>query len=134
MATERVENLTRRDKFWFRHVVGMRYDTPPERIEKVLEAWRAMFAADPRVVTSTPARVRFIALGASSLDVELFAYVRVDDYDAFLAVQEELLLRVLRVATENGVGIAFPSTSVYLEKMAGEADSKQLPRAGFAPD
>jgi MscS family membrane protein len=121
MATERVENLSRRDKFWFRHIVGMRYDTTPEQIEKVLAAWRAMFAADPRVDAAT-ARARFLALAASSLDVELFAYVRVDGFDAFLVVQEEMLLRVLRVAAENGVGIAFPSTSVYLEGTGSETE------------
>jgi MscS family membrane protein len=129
MATERVENLTRRDKFWFRHVAGLRYDTPPDRMEKVLELWRNMFAADPRIDRSS-ARVRLLALNASSLDVELFAYVRVESYDEFLAVQEQLLLRVLRIAAENGVGIAFPSRSLYVE---GTGAAEGRPPAGFTP-
>jgi MscS family membrane protein len=129
MATERVENLSRRDKYWFRHVVGMRYDTTPEQIERALGGWRAMFASDPRVDASS-ARVRFLALSSSSLDAELFAYVRVESFNVFLEVQEQLLIRALRVASEAGVGIAFPSTSVYLEKTGEDAGR---PRVGFTP-
>jgi MscS family membrane protein len=79
-------------------------------------------------VDAPTARVRFLALNASSLDVELFAYVRAESFNEFLAAQEQMLLRILRIAAEAGVGIAFPSTSIYIEHTARE-DAK--PPVGF---
>ena len=70
-----IENLSRRDKFWFHPVVGLVYETTGDQLRRVLEGIRGMLAADPRVDTAD-ARVRFLRLGESSLDLEVFAYVR----------------------------------------------------------
>ena len=56
----------------------------------------------------------FPRLGASSLDVEVFAYVRTETYPDFLAVQEELLLRILEIVEAAGASVAFPTQTVYL--------------------
>jgi MscS family membrane protein len=108
-----IENLSRREKFWFNPTVGLAYTTTPEQLRSVLDGIRGMLAADPRVDTAD-ARVRFRKLGESSLDVEVFAYVRSATFAEFLEVQEELLLSVLRTVSESGTSIAFPSRTVYL--------------------
>ncbi len=108
-----IENLTRRDKFWFHPVVGLAYETTADQLQHVLDGIRGMLATDPRVDTAD-ARVRFLRLGESSLDLEVFAYVRSATYSEFLAVQEELLLRLLEIVAEAGTAIAFPSRTVYL--------------------
>ncbi len=108
-----IENLSRRDKFWFHPVVGLVYGTTAAQMRRVLEGVRQLLAADPRVENET-ARVRFLRLAESSLDVEVFAYVRVGTRPEFLAVQEELLLSVLAIVEEAGTSVAFPSRTVYL--------------------
>ena len=108
-----IENLTARDRFWFHPVVGLSYETRPDQMRRILDELEKMLAADPRVMDET-SRVRFLALGASSLDVEVFAYVRAPTFPEFLAVQQELLLRALDVVEEAGASIAFPSRTVYL--------------------
>jgi MscS family membrane protein len=113
LATMEVENLSRRDKFLFTHVVGLRYETTLEQVERVRTAVRAMLLADPRVEHET-LRVRLIRFGAYSLDVELFAYVKAPDYPAFLGVQEELLTRVMAAVKDAGTGLAFPSQTMYV--------------------
>jgi MscS family membrane protein len=72
----------------------------------------ACWRADPRV--GKEARVRFARLGASSLDVDVHAYVHADSYSGFLAVQEELLLRVLEIVEAAGASVAFPTQTVHL--------------------
>jgi MscS family membrane protein len=72
-----------------------------------------MLAADPRV-NPADARVRFLRLGESSLDVEVFAYVRAATYAEFLGIQEELLVGILKIVADAGTSIAFPSRTVYL--------------------
>ncbi len=108
-----IENLSRRDKFWFHPVVGLAYETTADQLNSVLEGIRGMLAADPRVDTAD-ARVRFLRLGESSLDLEVSAYVRSVTQPEFLAVQEQLLLRLLEIVAEAGTAIAFPSRTVYL--------------------
>ena len=108
-----IENLSRRDKFWFHPIVGLSYETTADQLRAVRDGVRDMLAADPRV-DPADARVRFLRLGESSLDVEVFAYVRAATYAEFLGVQEELLLGILRIVADAGTSVAFPSRTVYL--------------------
>jgi MscS family membrane protein len=108
-----IENLSRRDKFWFHPVVGLVYETTPDQLRAVRDGVRDMLAADPRV-DPADARVRFLRMGESSLDVEVFAYVRTATYAEFLGVQEELLLGILKIVDDAGTSVAFPSRTVYL--------------------
>ena len=115
VMTGQIENLTRRDKFWFHPVVGLAYATTAAQMRRVLEGVRQLLAADPRVETEG-SRARFIRLGESSLDVEVFAYVRSETQAEFLSVQEELLLRILELVEAAGTSVAFPSRTLYLHQ------------------
>jgi len=52
--------------------------------------------------------VRFIGVGAYSLDVEVVAYVTTPDYDEFLEIQQELLLQILQAVEKAGTALAVP--------------------------
>ncbi|HEY1434947.1 MAG TPA: mechanosensitive ion channel family protein, partial [Thermoanaerobaculia bacterium] len=106
-----IENLTRRDKFWFHPTVGLDYDTTAAQMRQILENIRNLMAADPRVETEG-SRARFVRLAASSLDIDVFGYVRADGYAEFLGVQEELLLRILEFVDQAGASVAFPTQTV----------------------
>ena len=69
-----IENFSRRDKFWFHPLLTLRYETTPDQIRFLLVELRALLYAHPKVDPS-PARVRFLGLGADALNVEIFAYV-----------------------------------------------------------
>ena len=108
-----IENLTRRDKYWFHPTVGLDYETTPAQMRQVLESIRNLMAADPRVETEG-SRARFVRLGASSLDIDVYAYVRAESYAEFLGVQEELLLRILDFVDQAGASVAFPTQTVHV--------------------
>jgi MscS family membrane protein len=59
-------------------------------------------------------RVRFLRLGAYSLDVEVVAYVLARDWDHFLEVQEQLLFAVTDLVSRVGAEMAFPSQTMYM--------------------
>jgi MscS family membrane protein len=114
LATMEVENLSRRDKFLFQHIVGLRYETTPGQLERVATDIRESLTTDTRVENET-LRVRLARFGAYSLDVEVFAYVRAADYPSFLGVQEELLMRIMGIVRSAGTGLAFPSQTMYVK-------------------
>ena len=147
LATMNVENLTRRDKILFKTALGLRSDTSPDQLRYVLAEIRRMLYEHPKVETSS-ARIRFIGIAASSLDLELFSFVLTREMSEFTAIREDLLFRIMDIVAESGSSFAFPSRTTYfardpgLDKEKSEAaskqvqqwrDEKQLPFPDFTP-
>lgn len=112
-ATLQIESFGRRDRFRFKTSLGLRYETTPDQLRYVLVELKRLLISHSQV-DPDPARVRFVGFGASSLDLEVDAYVRVADYEQFLAVREELLLGILECVRDSGTGFAFPSQTAYM--------------------
>jgi MscS family membrane protein len=123
LLTREIENLSRRDRFLFRHTLGLRYETTSAQLRALLEALQKLLAEHPRIAPED-ARVRFVGYAASSLEIELFAYVLAADWAAFLGIQEELLLSVMDLVAAAGATMAFPSQTLYLGKDAPPGASK----------
>src|SRR3989304_5107360 len=83
-----------------------------------------MLYAHPKVHPD-PARIRFVGFGAYSLDLEIFAYVRATDYGEFLAVQEDVYLRIMDIVAASGTGFAFPSQTTYFARDTGLDPARQ---------
>ncbi len=81
-----LENFGVRDKIWFHPTIQLRYETSADQLRYVLAEIRQMLYAHPRVETQS-ARIRFVKLGASSLELEIFAYVLATDYAVFLEIR-----------------------------------------------
>lgn len=113
LATMNLENYTLRDKFWFHPTIALRYETTADQMQMVLEKTRKMLDKHTNVESET-VRVRFIRLGNSSQDVEVFAYIFAADYGEFLAIQEDLLLRILEIVDSAGTALALPSQTMYV--------------------
>ena len=92
IANMSLENLSARDKFWFHPILSLRYGTTASQIQAVLDGIRSLLSQAPDVEPAS-IRVRFLRFGPSSLDVEVFAYIRARDWSHFLEIQEGLLLR-----------------------------------------
>ena len=113
IANMSLETFSARDKFWFHPVVGLRYETTQDQMRLVLEGLRDLLERHDRVDRSS-VRVRFLRLGAFSLDVELFAYVHARDWAHFLEIQESLLLGITSVVHAAGTEIAFPTQTMHV--------------------
>jgi MscS family membrane protein len=119
----KIENFAHRDRFWFNPTLGLRYETTPDQIRYLLVELRAILYAHPKVLPD-PARVRFAELGADSLKIEIFAYVQAKDFNEFLEVKEDLILRIMDVVEASGTGFAFPSQTLYLARDKGVSEEK----------
>ena len=128
MSGARIENYTSRDRFLFKSNLSLRYETTPDQMRAVLWRLRGLLESDDRV-TEDPARVRFLAFGASSLDIEVFAYVLAVDYNEFLGVCEDLNLAIMEIVAECGTSFAFPSRTIYLQDRSAEPALEARARA-----
>jgi MscS family membrane protein len=107
------QTLSARDQFWFHPVIGLRYETSPEQLREVLDGIRRLLADHP-LADQASIRVRFIRLGAFSLDVDVFAYLRARDWNHFLEIQEQLLFGAMHIVREAGTEVALPSQNLYM--------------------
>ena len=115
LALMSLENFTMRDKIWFHHTLHLRYETTADQLRYILAEIRKMLYEHSKVESpSASARTRFIGFGNSSLDVEVFAYVLETEYESFLHIQEDLLLRIMDIVEASGSGFALPSQTTYL--------------------
>jgi MscS family membrane protein len=107
-----------RDKIWFHHTLQLRYETTADQLRYILAEIRKMLYEHSKI-ESPSARIRFIGFGKSSLDLELFAYVLETEYETFLHIREDLLLRIMDIIEASGSGFAFPSQTTYIARDSG---------------
>jgi MscS family membrane protein len=111
-------NFTRRDAILLHTKLQLRFETTPDQLRLVLARLRELLIKHPKV-SPDPARVRFVEYGASSLDLEIFAFVETRDFSEFLAIQEDLNLRIKDIVEASGSAFAFPSQTLYVERSHG---------------
>ncbi len=113
-----IVNLTKRDRILFKRTIGLRLDTTPDQTRLVRAALREMLLAHPRI-TDDPARVRVSDYGPYAIDVDILAYVNTSDWNDFLAVQEDLVLRIMDIVREVGTALALPPRILYHRRDSG---------------
>ena len=113
-----IVNYAQRDRMLIQTVISVRYETSPEQLRYIVAGLREMLVGHPRIHPD-PARVRFIGFGTSSQNIEMFAYALTRDRGEFLAIQEDVFLRVSDIVQQSGSGFAFPSQTLYFTRDAG---------------
>ncbi len=126
IANMSLENFSARDRFWFHPMVGLRYETTAVQMRSVTGELHKLLTTHPSLDSSS-VRVRFVRLGPSSLDVEIFAYLFARDWNHFLEIQEDLLLRVMEIIQQAGAEIAFPSQTTYLAAHLSDKATGAIP-------
>ncbi len=118
-----LENFGRRDRILLHRTIALRYETTTDQLRYVLAELRKLLIAHPKV-TEDPARVRFVGFGERALDVEIFAYVKSTDWSEFLAIAEDIFLRMREVVERSGTAFALPSQTLYLGRDGGIDDAR----------
>jgi MscS family membrane protein len=111
-----INNGTNRTKRLYRFTLGVTYDTPRATIERLMADIEAMLKARSEIEADS-VFARLSAFSGSSIDILINAYVKTADIQQFLVIQNELNLSLIDVMQRDGAEFAFPSTSVYVEKM-----------------
>jgi len=102
-----LENFSTRDKIWFHPTLSLRRDTTADQLLEVLSSVMGILKDHPKVEAGN-VPVRFVGLGSYSQNLEVFAYLTTRDYDEFLVLQQDLLLKILHAVDEAGTALAVP--------------------------
>lgn len=119
VAHEPIENLTQMRKRQVMFSLGVKYSTPREKIETCVARIEKLLTNSPDVDQELMI-VKFSEFNDSSLDILIYYFTKPTGWVRHLEVKESLNLSMMKILEEEGVSVAFPSSSVYLEK-TGEA-------------
>ncbi|MBW8192078.1 mechanosensitive ion channel family protein [Neiella marina] len=112
-AQMELDNLEKRDMRRMESVLRIRYDTSIEQLRFLLASLRDLLHRHPKVDDERQ-RVRFSGFGNYSHHIELQCYLRCKDYDTFLAIREDILLRIGELVEKAGSGFAYASQREFL--------------------
>lgn len=114
LANQPITNWTKMGKRRVTFNLGVTYTTPKDKLQKCVERIREMLERHEGVHQDT-IFVRFDKFNDSSLDILLYFFTKTTVWGEFLKVKEEINFRIMEILEEEGVSVAFPSRSLYLE-------------------
>ena len=114
LADEPITNWTRMGKRRISFHLGVTYSTPVTKLKKCVRLIRELLENHPGVHKET-IFVRFDNFNDSSLDIFIYFFTITTNWGEFLEVKEEINFTIMEILESEGVTVAFPSRSLYLE-------------------
>jgi len=127
-STMTLENFDRRDKTLFHVTLNLRRNTTPDQMRALLDSLTKLLKDNPKFETGAMP-VRFVGIGAYSLDIEIFIYVRTLDGDEFMQIQQNLFLSIMDAVESAGTALAVPTQAT----IAYPSQPAPAPTANGAP-
>lgn len=119
--------------------VGVTYDAKQEDLQKAIKDIREMLINHPKIATDEKVKIRkkknilvnvndkvgikttllvyLDELADSSINILIYAFTTTVQWQEWLEVKEDILFKIMKIIEENNMEFAFPSQSIYVEKL-----------------
>ena len=121
LAQSGIENFATREKILAQSTLRLRYGTSVEQLTCILGGIRKVLDESSNLEPAS-SRIRLVNFGAEAIELEVFAYVLTADFNRFLELREELLLRIASVVEAAGSGFA-PTRFIQMQGSEGETST-----------
>jgi len=112
-AFGKIENLTQRDKILYRTRLRLSYNDTPEQVELVLTKMRELIE-QYEFIDEENSRVRFLEFGEYAQELELYVYIKTQDFSAYLGHRETINLRINTIIESAGAHLTVPVKNISL--------------------
>lgn len=109
LLDKELQNLTDRTRIRLPFKIGVAYETPPEKLERLHDIFKEIVEANG----ATAVRNGFSGFGASSLDYELIAEVATGSWDVGHPTRDRILIAIVRKLAEEGISMPYPTQTTY---------------------
>lgn len=116
MAKENIDNMGVRNRRRSRQIIGLTYETPPEKIEAFCQQVQSLLKGHDKVHPDT-INVAFNNFNQSSLDVLVNFHLMVGTIQEELRLQQEIFLDILKIAKALEADIAYQTQMVYQKNL-----------------
>ena len=115
LANEEITNVSMVNKRRIDISVDIEYGTPNEKIDRAVEILKEIVKDDDKIAKGYQSFIDNLA--PSSIVVRLVAQTKATKLPDFLEHKSHIIREIIYRYRAEGISFAFPSTSVYLEKM-----------------
>ena len=95
--------------------LGLTYDTSPEQMQAFVEGCRAVIQANP-LTRKDVYEVHMSGFGDSALEVMMYFFFECDTWTDELRERHNVFLELMRLARDLGVGFAYPTRTLHIER------------------
>ena len=113
MLTSRIRNYGRMEQRRVVFSIGVTYQTPPDKLERIPQLIRRAIEAQTDVRFD---RSHFSSFGDSSLNFETVYYVGSPDYTVHMDILQAINLAICRAFADEGIEFAYPTQTLFLQK------------------
>jgi small-conductance mechanosensitive channel len=113
LTSIRVQNFGRMERRRIVFSVGVTYDTPHAKLEKIPNIIKEVI--EKHKITEVD-RIHFKEFGDSSLNYEIVYYVNAPEYPTYMDTQQAINLDIVEAFEKDKIEIAFPTRTVYVKK------------------
>ena len=113
LTETRVHNYKKMEKRRIAFGFGVTYETPTEKLKRIPPIIRDIVA---KVELADIDRVHFKKFGDFSLDFEVVYYLRSSDYNKYMDTQQEINLAIKEQFEKEGIEMAYPTQTVYVNR------------------
>ena len=121
-AEQSVTNYTRRHHRRIRWLIGLEYRTSIDQLKNIRDEINNLIEKDDNFAKNQNASfyVRIDSFSDSSIDMLVQTFTVTNEWAEFLKIKENLAVKIIEIVENNGAGFAFPSQSLYVEKLSDE--------------
>ncbi|SHJ94876.1 MscS family membrane protein [Reichenbachiella agariperforans] len=120
LADSTIDNNGLRQYRRFRTMLAITYDTPPERIEVFVQGLEQILLHHPNT-NKDNYEIHLSEMGSHSLDILFYIFFSAPTWSDELKFKQEIILEILKLGRELSVHFAFPTQTLHVENLPGQA-------------
>lgn len=113
LTTVRIQNFKKLQRRRSQFFIGVRYDTPIDKLEKISEIFQKICGNIDIIEFD---RASLIELTSNSLKYEMIFYINSKKYTDYAFAQQKINLSLLKEFKKEGIEFAFPTRTINLER------------------
>ena len=121
LLQSRIKNYKRMNDRRILFTLGVVYETPYEKLEKIPEILNEIITEEPKTRFD---RAHFYSYGDFSLNFEIVYYVLSPDYSDYMNAQQSINLAIFKRFNEEGIEFAYPTQTLIVNKADSETENK----------
>ena len=110
-----VENATRMSNRRINETIGIRYDDL-NKMKDIIQDVNNILENNRDIDQTQKAKVYFKSFSASSCDFFIYAFTITKDWEEFLRIKQDVLLKVAEIIEKHNSEIAYPTSTVFINK------------------
>ncbi len=124
VANAPIENFSRRQTRRIKLYISLTYETTAKQIEQIVSDIKKMLSKHEYIAQNETTIVRFESFNDSSLDIFVYTFAKGANWQRYLQTKEDIMLKIMHIVETNGSSFAFPTRSVYLQKLSTDESQK----------